>query len=477
MSNPTEGARRGRRARRPQAEQAGAGDVGPEVSAQEPTQPGTTGRYLVLLREDAVREGVRTLTESAGVSVASAADFEGGAVDADTLAGGEALVFDELGVAVLDVPREQLRRVSAVAAEESGILAIEPERVVYALEGGWTSPAALPAAPEGPAAGLPLEYLLGYREAVNHLVERLLAGGGVAAGVAAEAAPPLNDSAELTWGLQVTRVAESQCSGRGVRVAVLDTGLDLGHPDFVGRQISARSFVLGQEAQDGHGHGTHCVGTACGPRQPGQLPRYGVAYNAEIFVGKVLSNQGSGADAGILAGISWAIRNRCSVISMSLGAATMPGQTFSRVFETVARRALAAGTLIVAAAGNESNRPGSIAPVGHPANCPSILAVAALDPQLQVARFSCGGINPQGGQVDIAGPGVSVRSSWPRPVLYRTISGTSMATPHVAGIAALLKEANPDVQGGALGWLLLQSSRRLGLTAADVGVGLAQAPV
>ena len=476
MSNPTEGARRGRRARRPQAEQAGAGDVGPEVSAQEPTQPGTTGRYLVLLREDAVREGVRTLTESAGVSVASAADFEGGAVDADALAGGEALVFDELGVAVLDVPPEQLRRVSAVAAEESGILAIEPERVVYALEGGWTSPAALPAAPEGPAAGLPLEYLLGYQEAVNHLVERLLVGGGVAAGVAAEAAPPLNDSAELTWGLQVTRVAESQCSGRGVRVAVLDTGLDLGHPDFVGRQISARSFVLGQEAQDGHGHGTHCVGTACGPKRPGRLPRYGIAYDSEIFAGKVLSNQGSGGDAGILAGIQWAITNRCPVVSMSLGRAVFPGEGFSQIFEVVAQRALAAGTLIIAAAGNDSARPGTIRPVSHPANCPSIMAVGALDVQMRVAPFSNGGLNPQGGQVDIAGPGVAVQSSFPRPTLYRTLNGTSMATPHVAGIAALLAEANPGARGRALASLLLQFARRLALPGRDVGSGLVQAP-
>jgi subtilisin family serine protease len=229
--------------------------------------------------------------------------------------------------------------------------------------------------------------------------------------------------------------------------------------------------------QDGHGHGTHCIGTACGPKQPQVLPRYGVAFNAAIFAGKVLSNQGSGSDAGILAGIEWAVTNRCAVVSMSLGAATVVGQSFSRVFENAARRALAAGTLIVAAAGNESERPALIRPVGHPANCPSIISVAALDSQLRIAPFSCGGINPQGGQVDLAGPGVRVRSSWPRPTLYRTISGTSMATPHVAGIAALLAEANPGVPAGVLGWYLLQSARRLDLPGRDVGVGLVQAPV
>ena len=161
---------------------------------------------------------------------------------------------------------------------------------------------------------------------------------------------------------------------------------------------------------------------------------------------------------------------------MSLGAPVAPGQTFSRVFETAAKRALRAGTVIIAAAGNESDRPGSIAPVGHPANCPSIMAVGAIDSAFEVASFSCGGLNPQGGQVDIAGPGVAVRSSWPRPRLYRTINGTSMATPHVAGVAALFAEADPEARGRALMSILVQSARRLELPGRDVGAGLVQAP-
>jgi len=190
----------------------------------------------------------------------------------------------------------------------------------------------------------------------------------------------------------------------------------------------------------------------------------------------VLSNQGSGGDGGILAGIQWAITNGCAIVSMSLGAPVQAGQSFSQVFEQAARRALTRGTLIIAAAGNESRRPWQIAPVGHPANCPSIMAVGAIDRRMQVAFFSCGGLNPQGGQVDLAGPGVDIRSSWPRPTLYNTISGTSMATPHVAGIAALWAESDQTFRGRALMSMLVQSARRLSLMARDVGAGLVQAP-
>src|SRR5215213_3984752 len=275
---------------------------------------GTTGRSLVLFAEDAADAGVEAVHEATDTAPA-------------------VQVFARLGVAVVDAPPDRI----AAAHDALAVLAIEPERYVQAFE---LTPAQAATAPAG-GAGLSPDYLRGYRDAVDHLAEL---------GAAAQA--PADESA-TTWGLQACEVVASSATGAGIRVAVLDTGLDLTHPDFAGRSLTSRSFVQDQDVQDGHGHGTHCIGTALGPLAPDVGPRYGIAHQAEIFAGKVLSNAGSGSDTQILAGIEWAVENGCAVVSMSLGAPVEPGQAYSEVFERAARRAQDAGTLIVAAAGNE----------------------------------------------------------------------------------------------------------------------------
>ncbi|MBI3663343.1 MAG: S8 family serine peptidase [Acidobacteria bacterium] len=442
-------------------------------------QTETTGRFLVLLDETGSKEGLNILQKSAGLRIASTADSATGVLDIEHISPTDAVLFDKLGIALVTVAPDQYQSLAATAAsEKTPILSIEPERVVYAIQEGAVRRAAVqpaPAAASAPAT-ITTEYLQGYRDAVDRLVDSLVTSGRMPAPITEEEFEA-EAQAQVTWGLHRTRVPRSRFSGRGIRVAVLDTGLDLRHPDFAGRSIVSQSFVTGQAVQDGHGHGTHVIGTACGPLQPSLLPRYGVAYNCDIFAGKVLSNQGSGSDGGILAGINWAITNKCSVISMSLGARVFPGQAFSPIFENAARRALNLGTLIIAAAGNDSDRRiGSFWPVSHPANCPSILAVGAVDIRLQMAYFSNRGLDPNGGQVDIAGPGVNVHSSWPMPTSYRSISGTSMATPHVAGIAALIAESNTNARGLNLWTRLQQLARRLPLSSADVGAGLVLAP-
>jgi subtilisin len=383
---------------------------------------GTTGRYLVLLEDD-WSGASQELNRVAGIQAVDSAV----AGLAQPLWDADGLVLRDIGVALVSADPSQLTALTAATDAPGPIGLVEPERIVQAI-------------------------------------------GKPAVSTAAAV-----DESTYTWGLQAVGAPQSKATGAGVRVAVLDTGLDLKHPDLSGRTITSKSFVKGEDVQDGHGHGTHCVGTSCGPRKPKTGPGYGVAHKAEIYAGKVLSNGGSGGDGGILAGIAWAIASGCRVVSMSLGAATQPGDPYSRIYERVAHRALARGTLIIAAAGNESDRDnGLIAPVGHPANCPSILAVGALDVAGKVADFSCGTVDTVGA-VDIAGPGVNVYSSWPMPTRYKRISGTSMATPHAAGVAALISQAT-GASGYELWARLALSARRLPLLSTDVGAGMVQAP-
>jgi subtilisin family serine protease len=430
-----------------------SGGNGSGGGAAGPTGSRWTGRYIVLMRENS-RDSARLLHRDAGLQVARSADFEG-QIRSAGLANGEAMMFDKVNAALVDSDPDRLAALQASPAVES----VEPERVVQALN----------------ANPVPPEYVRGYRDAVNELADRLI--GDSATNSLRALMPTAPGESQVTWGLQATRALKSRYTGAGIRVAVLDTGIELQHPDFQGRVLRSQSFITGEHAQDGNGHGTHCIGTVSGPLNPSRLPRYGVAPDVEIFAGKVLSNAGFGGDGSILAGIDWAVRNQCAIISMSLGAPVDPGSPPSAQFETIARRVLGAGTIIIAAAGNDSERPGVIRPVSHPANCPSIIAVAAVDSRLALGTFSNGGLNGNGGEVNIAGPGVAVASTWLRPTLYRAISGTSMATPHVAGIAALFAEANPGLRGRELQKILLAGAQPMtGLAARDVGVGLVQAP-
>lgn len=419
-----------------------------------------TGRYLVVFADD-VRHEPGAITEAlqsvAGVAnVASTLDFEAGALDLDQAESADATVFAELGVAVVAADPSRGEAIAAMAEADARIIAVEPERILRAIE-----------------RPVSLEYVRGFRDGVSGLYDQL-SGTGLAA-VELDSASSFSDNADFTWGLQACGAAVSGKTAGDIAVAVLDTGLDLKHADFAGRPIVSQSFVAGQPAQDGHGHGTHTVGTSCGPKAPlGPGRRYGVATQAKIFAGKVLSDQGSGSDGQILAGINWALANKVQVISMSLGADV---KQVSPMYEAVGRRALEAGTLIVAAAGNNARRSlGDPGFVGMPANSPSIMAVAAVDSNFAIADFSARSTTVRGGKVDIAGPGVAVYSSWPMPTRYKSISGTSMATPHVAGVAALLSQAT-GAKGAQLWAKLTQTARPLSLPSSDVGAGLVQAPV
>ncbi len=414
----------------------------------------TTGRYVVVFA-DVNADPAPVLESVLGPSsVANSRDFDRQEIDAGDAA---ATFFAELGVAVITADPEQLSAMQTSPDSRGAILSISPERVYHPLQ---------------QTAG----YVDGYRDAIADLSGRL--NGNAHGGAAVVADSPVGiaqfrDTPSITWGLQATQVISSPLSGKGVKVAVLDTGFETAHPDFVGRSITLASFIPGETPQDGHGHGTHCTGTACGPKNPSGTRRYGVAYESDIFIGKVLSNSGSGSDTSVLAGMNWAIAQRCDVVSMSLGADV---QQPHPPYTVVGARALEKGTLIVAAAGNNARRhQRNWGFVGAPANSPYIMAIAALEEDLSVAYFSARSSRGRGGQVDNAAPGWQVYSSWILPQKYNTISGTSMATPHAAGIAALWAEKT-GLRGAALWSVLAQESDRLYEPSVDVGAGLVLAP-
>lgn len=275
---------------------------------------------------------------------------------------------------------------------------------------------------------------------------------------------PCQDSPKHTWGLHATGVLDCEYTGKGTRLCILDTGFDSKHPDFKGRKVTTESFIRGESSEDGHGHGTHCMGTAGGYKNA-EGKRYGIAYEAELFAGKVLSNSGGGSDTSILGGIEWALQNNCHIISLSLGNMC---EEYDPVYEQAARKCLDNDCLMICAAGN--HRPGT---VGQPANSPSAMAVGAVNDKLELAYFSCGSGKYPGSEVDVVAPGVDVYSSLPGGE-YGSWSGTSMATPHVAGLAALY------VEMGLLGVDIMSelylSCKSVDIPVQDAGWGLAVAP-
>ncbi|MBO8195653.1 S8 family serine peptidase [Streptomyces oryzae] len=415
-----------------------------------------TGRYVVVLDPNDPESGLNRLRSSAGIASVERVRGTETAHVAGLLENPDvSVLFEELGAAVVEVRPEQRHALVAAAEAEPSIVAAEPERKVHALP--ITAP-----------QQAPTEFFPAYRSdedvVAHHTRTEMAAAQG-----------PSFDERSFTWGLQAIRANRSGLTGRDVKIAVVDTGVDTTHPDLAPRIETSVSFVRGEPVEDRHGHGTHCIGTAAGPAEPREGPRYGVACEARIIALKALDNEGNGGDGDILAAVAAAVAHGARVISMSLGARVRRGELFPQTYEKLAQRALRRGTLIVAAAGNDSHRPPHIEPVNRPANCPSILAVGALDKSLTPSFFSNGAINGRGGEVDIAAPGSDIISAAPGGG-HQVMSGTSMATPHVAGVVALLAQAHPEASADELRASLLAGAFPLAQPAMDVGAGLLQAP-
>lgn len=240
--------------------------------------------------------------------------------------------------------------------------------------------------------------------------------------------------------------------GKGVKVAILDTGADLDNADIKSRITASQSFIDGQSVQDGHGHGTHVASTIAGSGANSDGTYKGVAPAADLLIGKVLSNTGQGPDSSILAGMEWAVDQGADIVSMSLGGTDTPGD--DPMTNAVNSLSASSSTLFVIAAGNTG--PGE-STLGTPGAADAALTVGAVDKSDALASFSSRG--PRLGDMaikpEITAPGVNIVAAraagtnlgTPVGTDYTTLSGTSMATPHVAGSAAILKERHPDWTG------------------------------
>ncbi|MEM7173844.1 MAG: S8 family serine peptidase [Bacteroidota bacterium] len=401
-----------------------------ELSAQQdantPLGPLHTGRYFVLFdeKEADFKNFKNLLHEKVGMQTASLGDFKAESFNQSKIQSADALIYDNYRIALIGGEKEQMALVKNLNFKGR----LVPEKIV--------------SIPEDRPSLLPYDI-----------------------------------AQKFTWGIESIQALASQYEGKGVKIAVLDTGIDAAHPHFKNRTIISQSFVPGESPQDGQGHGTHCIGTAGGGKNDKGV-RYGVASESELYSFKVLSNRGCGAQSWILEGLEAADQQEVDVVSLSLGSDVSVGEAYDPIYERAFNRIKA---IAVVAAGNESRRSrGLISPVGSPANCPSVLAIGAIDIHMKIAEFSCGSIN-ENQSVALSAPGVNVYSSWPTALGdgsgTKTISGTSMATPHVAGVVAQYIEAYPEASKEEIKKKLLQSAKKLSLPKSDMGAGLVQSPV
>ncbi|GGO82636.1 S8 family peptidase [Nonomuraea cavernae] len=264
--------------------------------------------------------------------------------------------------------------------------------------------------------------------------------------------------------------------GKGVKVAVLDTGIDETHPDVATKVTQARNFTDDPSAKDEHGHGTHVAATVAGTGEASGGLRKGVAPGAELINGKVLNAEGSGTESQVLAGMEWAARESgADIVNMSLGGGPTDGtDPLSTAVDVLTEET---GSLFVIAAGNQ----GGDYTVGAPGAAASALTVGAVDANDALAPFSSRGPRlDEALKPDITAPGVSITAAraagtglgTPVDDRYTKLSGTSMATPHVAGAAAVLAQRHPEWKPGQLKDALVSTAKTVaGQTPYEQGGG------
>jgi subtilisin family serine protease len=270
---------------------------------------------------------------------------------------------------------------------------------------------------------------------------------------------------------------EAGYTGTGVTVAVLDTGVDQTHPDLADREIAERNFSGTPDNVDHFGHGTHVASIVAGTGARSGGTYRGVAHGASILDGKVLDDNGYGSDSGIIAGMEWAAEQGADVVNLSLGGGDTPD--IDPMEEAVNRLSEQYDTLFVIAAGNSGPDAGT---VSSPGSAAAALTVGAVDRTDALPVFSGRGPTVGDGAIkpDVTAPGVDIVAALHsagtinNPVAdgYTALSGTSMASPHVAGAAALLAQQHPDWTGERLKAVLSGSATpNPAFTAYEQGAG------
>lgn len=415
-----------------------------------------TGRYIVLLK-DQQKTSLKKIERELEVSITSSEFLSKENRSYEVIDQNNGVLYKNLGVLVVEnMDEEQLK--SAVKNESNPIIYYEKEREFF------------------PADELQLinelkKQSAGFAEKISELEKYIISKP-----------LPQKSTVGMEWGVKAIGLENTLYTGKGVNICILDTGLDTSHPDFSSREIEGKSFIDGEDwNRDPNGHGTHCAGVATGNIRSDTGKRYGVATGSSLKVAKVLSDSGRGTTSSVIDAIDWAITKKFRILSLSLASPVRLNDQPSLLFETIGERALENNCLIIAAAGNDSNRPQIPQPVSMPANSKSIMAVAAIDIQMKVARFSNAGLNPStGGNINVCAPGVDIVSTYPKNsrnknYFYYAMSGTSMAVPHVSGLAALYMEQFPDKPAKEI-WKLIENRARPieAIKYRDIGNGLIQ---
>ena len=272
--------------------------------------------------------------------------------------------------------------------------------------------------------------------------------------------------APAVWGLGGT--------GRGVRIAIVDTGIDPNHPDLAGRVV-ASTDLTGEGPHDGHGHGTHVAGIAAGSGAASGGRYRGVAPEALLYAAKVLGADGGGATSTVIAGLEWAADQQVQVVNLSLGSAGSSDGTDA--LSVACNTLVEQGIVVCVAAGNEGPNNYTI---GSPGAAEQPITVGACTLEGGVAQFSSRGPTADDRvKPDLLCPGVNITSCRAAGTrmgavvddYYTTASGTSMATPFATGVAALLLESNPGLTPAELKARLKRTAIDLKLNPYDQGAG------